>query len=684
MRKLKQRVRKAIGWRVRKVKRSYNDRYRPFSARRAQYVQLLNGDFATGSHPSIVFAVDDVRVDAHPVSDVLGLALALAERGHGVQVIETGAPVPDADVLIGTSRRFDPSAGRPDALRVGWARTEIDRWVSLPFLSAYDVVLAPSPMALTRLRREFPRVELFLPAADTELFGVAASVGRRRRVRSAEALKGVPRFRMPWMHGHSLVVVDRAPRELRKYGVVTRRFMEAAASGAVPLTNAVIGIRELGLTDLPVAGDAKDLPGVLRALPSRGRLRELGHRLQEFVAAEHSWAVRAEQLEQEILPRLARPGARRIVHVAPFYRGNPYQAMLYAAMADVGAAVVPVPEITEHLATRALAAQPGLFHLHWTNPIIQPAESGSEARTRLDAFVSALDAFAAAGGKLIWTIHNVLPHDARYHDLEIEMANEILRHADVVHLLSKETLDLVDGVYDVDPQRVVIVEHSSYLGIYPDWITRDGARERLEIDPADKVLIVIGGIRPYKGIDRMLDIFDDLVVDDPSLRLLIAGGASDQPGIAELKERCMAHPRITARFTYVPDAELQAWFAAADVAVLPYVRILNSGVFQLALSFGLPVVGPHFASLDTYARQPFIRLFNPDSDRSLRDTVKSAIADFVGNEHLRDAAKRLAESRPPAAMGEAFAEVVDGVLSNRSGRIGEAYDDRGANGIRRT
>jgi glycosyltransferase involved in cell wall biosynthesis len=664
MRRLAHRVRKAILWRVRKVKVSYNDRYRPLSPRRAQYAQLLNGDFAAGSRTSIVFAVDDVRVDAHAVSDVLGLALALAERGHGVQVIKTDAPVPDADVLIGTGWRFDPSAGPRDALRLGWARTEIDRWVRLPFLSAYDVVLAPSPMALTRLRREFPRVELFRPAADTDLFGVASSVGRRRRVRSAEALKGVSRFRMPWMHGHSLVVVDRAPREFRKYGVITRRFLEAAASGAVPLTNAGIGVRELGLTDVPVAGEADDLPRVLRALPSRARLRELGSRLQKVVAAEHSWAVRAEQLEEEILPRLARLGSRRIVHVAPFYRGNPYQAMLYAAMADIGAAVVPVAEITEHLAKRARAAQPGLFHLHWTNPIIQPAESESEARTRLDAFVTALNAFAAAGGKLIWTIHNVLPHDARYHDLEIEMANAILHHADLVHLLSKETLDLVDGVYDVDPQRVVIVEHNSFVGIYPDWITRDGARERLGIDPADKVLIVVGGIRPYKGIDRMLDIFDDLVAADPSLRLLIAGGAGEQPGIAELEERCAAHPRVIYRFTHVPNAELQAWFAAADVAVLPYVNILNSSAFQLAPSFGLPVVGPRMGALTASEDEPYVRLFDPASADDLADVIRQAVTDFAGDEEMRSTARRAAASRPPAAMAAAFARVIDPVLAD--------------------
>lgn len=663
VRRVERRLRAAVGWRVRALKRRFDDRYRPLSERRDAYARLLAGEFAAGEKSSIVFAADGAGVDTHATADVLGLALALAEHGHGVRVVNFDAEIPQADVVVGTTRRFDPSAAAPDALRVGWARTEIDRWAELPFLTAYDVVLAPSPMAVARIQREFTRVELFRPGVDTELFGSSSDSGPRRRIRTARALKGVARFRLPWLYRHSLVVVDRAALEFRKYGIVTKRFLEVAASGAVPVSNALIGVRELGLTDVPGAGDAKQVPAVLRALPPRPRLRELGQRLGELARAEHSWALRAEQLADQILPRTERVGHRRFVHVAPFYRGNPYQAMLYAGMPDVDAVMAPVADITEHLARRAKGGRPGLFHLHWTNPIVQPATSESEARTRLDAFVVALRAFMAAGGRLIWTIHNVLPHDARYHDLEVEMANEILRHADLVHLLSRETFDLVDGVYHVDPERVVIVEHNSFVGIYPDWITRDGARERLGIGPTDNVLIVVGGIRPYKGIDRLLDILDELIEDDPSLLLLIAGGAGQQPGIAELEERCLAHPRVISQFKHLPNAELQAWFAAADVAVLPYVNILNSSAFQLAPSFGLPVVGPRMGALTASEGEPYVRLFDPESVDDLRDVIKRAVEDFAGDTAMRQTAREAAEARPPAAMAAAFARVIDGVLS---------------------
>ena len=653
MRPVVRRVRAAVGWRVRRVKTRYEDRVRPRSPRRDAYARLLDGAYAEGANPTFVFAVDKVSVDTIASADVLGLALALAEKGHGVQVITAGSAVPPADVVVGASARFDPFGGPDQALRIAWVRTDIDRWETLPFLSAYDIVLAGSPLAVRRMARSHSGTQLLRPAVDAELFGGTPSAKRRRRALSADTQKGIARFRLPSLYGRRLAVIDRTSAEVRRQGVVSQRVLEIAATGAVPVTTALVGPRELGF---------ESVPGIDDALPARSTLTSLGAELRAAVLEEHTFALRAEQLVNVIVPGAERTGLRKAVHVAPFYRRNPYQAMLYATMADIGVAMVPVADVNAHLLLRARLPDPGLFHLHWTNPIVQPAGTEAEGRERLDAFVAALEAFRRAGGKLIWTIHNVLPHDARHHDLEIELANEILHRADVVHLLSKETLDRVGGVYDVDPERVVIVEHNSFVGIYPQWITRDGARARLELEPDEKVLIVVGGIRPYKGIDRMLDILDELLEDDRTVRLLVAGSAGKQPGIAELEERCLAHPRVVSKFEHLPDPELQAWYAAADVAVLPYVNILNSSAFQLAPSFGLPVVGPRMGALESFEDEPYVRLFDPTSDRDLFTVVKAALTDFAGDEAMRETAKRSAESRPPVDMATAFARVIDDVL----------------------
>ena len=360
------------------------------------------------------------------------------------------------------------------------------------------------------------------------------------------------------------------------------------------------------------------------------------------------------------------PAPTRLLHFAPNYRGNPYQRMLYAGLPGIGARAIPVKDVTGHLASQAESDDPGVFHLHWTNPILQPAESHLEARERLDAFTRALESFVAAGGRLIWTIHNVLPHDARYVALEVELATTILRHADRVHLLSEQTLAQAAGHYAIDPAKVVVIELSSYFGVYPNTISRDGARARLGIEPGDKTLLVAGYVRPYKGIDRMLDVFDELLEDDPSLRLLVAGKPLDADGVAELEARCSAHPRVVSRFERIPDDELQVWYGAADVAVLPYTNILNSAAFRLATSLGVPVVGPRMGALTAYDGKPYVRLFDPASTRDLRDVVRRAVADFAGSYHFRKAALQDAEAHSPQAMAAEFARFVDPLLTPTS------------------
>lgn len=352
----------------------------------------------------------------------------------------------------------------------------------------------------------------------------------------------------------------------------------------------------------------------------------------------------------------------QLVHFAPNYRGNPYQRMLYAGLPGINARAVPVTDITEHLETEAASGNPGLFHLHWTNPILQPAETESEARARLDAFTRALESFTDAGGTLIWTIHNVLPHDARFVDLEVELARTILRNATRVHLLSEQTLDQAAKRYVIDPAKVAVIELSSYHGVYPNSMDRGKARSMLGVEPTDKTLLVAGYIRPYKGIDRMLDVFDELLSGDPSLRLLIAGKPLDADGMADLEARCAEHPRVVSRFERIPDDELQVWYGAADVAVLPYTNILNSAAFRLATSFGVPAVGPRMGALTAYEGRSYVRLFDPYSTKDLRDVVRSAVADFARSFHFRKAAQQDAKAHSPQVMAAEFARFLEPLL----------------------
>ena len=84
----------------------------------------------------------------------------------------------------------------------------------------------------------------------------------------------------------------------------------------------------------------------------------------------------------------------------------------------------------------------------------------------------------------------------------------------------------------------------------------------------------------------------DLPRDGTPRRLLIAGQPGREPGIAELLERARAHPDVVLHAARIEPDAIGAYLRAADVAVLPYRRSLNSGALMLAMSFDLPVIVP--------------------------------------------------------------------------------------------
>ena len=339
---------------------------------------------------------------------------------------------------------------------------------------------------------------------------------------------------------------------------------------------------------------------------------------------------------------------------------NPYQQLLFGSLAARGVELVPVRDLLGHLT----GGTGGLLNVHWTTPLLARAASAQEADGVVAALASALAVFRANGGRLIWTLHNVLPHDARFPAQEASVARLLAEHATVVQVLSRATLTATEPHYRLDPERVVVIEHSSYLGHYPDHVTREQARDRLRIGSGDAVLVTLGRVRPYKGLGALLDAFDVLVAEDPSLRLLVVGPTGQDPAVADLVARVRATPRVHGRFARVPDQRMQRWLRAADLAALPYARILNSGSFLLAETFGLPVVAPRAGSLAERDGEEHVRLFDPGGlEETLRGAVRELVHDPDGAARARASAERAARVRRPEVMAAEFADLVDQVAA---------------------
>ena len=344
----------------------------------------------------------------------------------------------------------------------------------------------------------------------------------------------------------------------------------------------------------------------------------------------------------------------------PIARVNPYQSLLYGQAFRHGVAPVPLYDLADLGALEALAASarvPLVLHLHWTNKILEAAETELDARTALDAFLGRLDRFRSGGGHVVWTAHNAIPHDARRPLLEATLQQGIVDRATFVHVLAARTPTDVAQWFTIPPDKVVHVPHPSYRGAYLDSQSREQARLELGLEPDETVYALLGAIKPYKGTDRLLDAFDTISAQAGGRRRLLVAGLPDKTGAADaFLERCEIHPFVVVHARTIPADDMQLFLHAADVVVLPYLRSLNSGVLLLAFTFGVPVVAPAVGGLAETVTPETGRLFPPDADGALLEALVAA--DALRTPEARAAARGVADAFDPARLSAEFARAV--------------------------
>jgi glycosyltransferase involved in cell wall biosynthesis len=215
--------------------------------------------------------------------------------------------------------------------------------------------------------------------------------------------------------------------------------------------------------------------------------------------------------------------------------------------------------------------------------------------------------YKAMGKRIVLTAHNVNAgqrdgNDSFLNRLTLKIQYKLTDHI-FVHTERMKVELLQDfGV----AERVVTVIPFGINNSVPDTdLSPAQARRRLGIAPDEKVVLFFGRIRPYKGLEYLVEAFQQIVAKGGNYRLLIVG---EPRGIkkevlqywANVQQRIecgCARSRITQRIEFVPDSETEVFFKAADISVLPYTAVFQSGILFLSHSFGLPVIATDVGSL---------------------------------------------------------------------------------------
>jgi glycosyltransferase involved in cell wall biosynthesis len=268
---------------------------------------------------------------------------------------------------------------------------------------------------------------------------------------------------------------------------------------------------------------------------------------------------------------------------------NPYNTQLYSHLSKVRV------ETDEWSPGRLRRGGYHIFHLHW--PDLELQEVGAiRAARRASRLVAYLLIARARGMRVVWTVHNLSSHE-RWHPLLEEVMWWCLTR--LIHAHISLTAAAQTAAHRRFPvlRRVpgFVVAHGHFRDVLPRSVTREEARRRLAIPQGSVMVVFFGLIRAYKNVDLLVRTFRAL--RDDRLLLLVAGRPEPMSIGDQVASSAAGDPRIRLRLEFIPPAEVSVVLMAADLVVLPYRDILNSGTAILALSFGRPVLVPALGSL---------------------------------------------------------------------------------------
>jgi D-inositol-3-phosphate glycosyltransferase len=269
----------------------------------------------------------------------------------------------------------------------------------------------------------------------------------------------------------------------------------------------------------------------------------------------------------------------------------------------------------------AASAKPKIFHILWNNKF------ETFDRTILMIYYKCLRK------RVVLTAHNVnaAKRDSRDSYLnrftllvQFNLADHIFVHTE------KMKLELVQD-FCVRVQKVTVIPFGINNSVPNSALVTSDAKQRLGIEEGKKTILFFGRITPYKGLEYLISAFRQVVSQDDVYRLIIAGRPdrceSYWTAIRDDIEKDIRTGRILLRSEFIPDNETEVYFKAADVLVLPYREIYQSGVLFLAHSFGLPVLASEVGSLkEEIIEGQNGNVFRPEDPAHLARTIEDYFA----------------------------------------------------------
>jgi len=234
--------------------------------------------------------------------------------------------------------------------------------------------------------------------------------------------------------------------------------------------------------------------------------------------------------------------------------------------------------------------------------------------------------------------HNALPHERFHFDKKLTSftlgkANLVIAHSNSDAKILKEMMPKTN--IQVNP-------HPAYNFFKIKDMSKEEGRKILGLSDKDKVLLFFGLVREYKGLKHLLNALPDIVKKYPETKLLIAGDfGGNRPQYEEIIDKLNIGEYIQIHDGHIPIPDVEKFFAACDLVVLPYESATQSGVIQASYGFTKPVLATNVGGLpdavDNMKTGYIVEPLRPD-------LISESVSDFFDNNRAEEFSQNVIES----------------------------------------
>lgn len=294
---------------------------------------------------------------------------------------------------------------------------------------------------------------------------------------------------------------------------------------------------------------------------------------------------------------------------------NPYQKNLKSSLQAAGCDVLSVePRGRFSGLSQLKSLSVDVIHNDWMTGTYRGRSVGST----LVKSLATLRDLRSIGTPMIWTVHNLAPHElpaSAILDRRLEQ-KLVARMSGFVHFSENSRSEWAIRHPDSGSIPAAVIRHGHFINDYPNEISRQAARDSLEIRrDSTRVILCFGSIREYKGFADFAETFTRL--DTTDSLLLIAGAPHSRDEVDRLRAIASSRPdqvRLDAR--WIPEQDVQRYMNAADCGVGPFRTVTTSGSLSLMQSFGLPVAVPKLGGLPEMATSERSVIYDPGTEEA--------------------------------------------------------------------